>query len=66
MLGTVQNYWASFKNFGPYQKTLLYPIPSVFLGGGKVVPVFEITYLLLDLQVIFYDQIISIINSILF
>ena len=40
--------------------------PSVFLGGGKVVLVFETTYLYLDLQVIFYGQTISIINSILF
>jgi len=40
--------------------------PSVFLSGGKVVLVFETTYLVLDLQVIFYGQTISIINSISF
>jgi len=40
--------------------------PSVLWGGGKVVLVFEIIYLFLDLQVIFDGQMISIINSILF
>jgi len=39
---------------------------SVFLGGVKVVPIFEIIYLFFDLQVIFYGQMTSVINSILF
>jgi len=39
--------------------------PSVSCGGGKVVLVFETIYLFFDLQVIFYGQMILIINSIL-
>jgi len=40
--------------------------PSVFLEGWKVVLVFELIYLLFDLQVMFYSEMTSIINSILF
>jgi len=40
--------------------------PSVFLMGGKVVLVFEIIYLFFDLEVIFFGQMVSVINSILF
>jgi len=39
--------------------------PVVFLGGGKVMLVFEIIYLFSDLQFIFYGQMTSIINGIL-
>jgi len=39
---------------------------NVFLGEGKVVLVFEIIDLFFDLQVIFYGQMSSIIESILF
>jgi len=41
-------------------------VPQAFLWGGKVMLVLEIIYLFFDLQVIFYGQMISIINSILF
>jgi len=37
--------------------------PNVFCGGGKVVLVFEIIYLFFNLQVIFYGQMPSIIES---
>jgi len=39
---------------------------NVFLGEGKVVLVFEIIDLFFDLQFIFYGQMSSIIESILF
>ena len=44
----------------------LYAYPKRFFrGGGKAMLVFEIIYLFSDLQVIFYAQMTSIINSIL-
>jgi len=53
----------AFEFFGMFVSTR---IPSVFWGGVKVVPIFEIIYLFFDLQVIFYGQMSSIIESTLF
>jgi len=53
----------AFEFFGMFVSTRT---PSIFLVGGKVVLVFEIIYLFIDLQVIFYGQMTSTINSIFF
>jgi len=54
----------AFEFFGLFVSTRT---PSVFLGWkGKVVLVFDIVYLFFDLQVVFFGQMTSIINSIFF
>jgi len=53
---------SAFEFFGMF----LCAYPSVFLGGVEVVAIFEIIYLFFDLQVVFYGQMTSIINIILF
>jgi len=41
-------------------------VSTRFFGGVKDVPIFETIYFFFDLQVVFYGQMTSIINSILF
>ena len=53
----------AFEFFGMFAFTLT---RNVFLGEGKVVLVFEIIDFFFDLQVIFYGQMSSIIENILF
>jgi len=53
----------AFEFFGMFVFTRT---PNVSFGLGKIVLVFEIIYLYFELHVIFYGQMTSIINSILF
>jgi len=61
--GQSANIMIAFEFFGMFVPTRT---PSHFLGGVKVVSIFEIIYQFFDLQVVFYGQMTSIINSILF